>query len=54
MSAEPVTCEVLGQTVEAMELDRVPQADISQGPREIVVVEVDGSTWRVDEDDVEP
>lgn len=52
MSTEPVTAEILGQTVEGTVLDRLPKPDITHGPREIVVVAVGESTYRVEESDV--
>lgn len=53
MSAEPVTCTVLGQTVEGTLLDeRVPRPDIEHGPREFLVVEVGNSRYRIEEEDV--
>lgn len=56
MSTQPtrVQADILGQTVTADVVDRIPQADAGQGPTTILVVDVDGSRYRVDEDDTRP
>jgi len=56
MSTQPtrVQSDILGQTVTADVVDRIPQADAGQGPTTILVVEVNGSTFRVDESETQP
>jgi hypothetical protein len=56
MSTQPtrVQADILGQTVTADVVDRIPQADAGQGPTTILVVEVNGSTFRVDESETQP
>jgi len=52
MSTQQVTTEIAGQTVSAEIVAREPTADYGRGPRDRLVLDVDGSTWRVDEEDL--
>ena len=54
MSAEQVRAQIFGQTVTATVLDRFPQADAGSGPSDVLVLDVDGSTYRVDESKTYP
>lgn len=53
MSTQPVSVKILGQEVTGEIVAERPVADYGDGPRDEVVVDVDGSRFRVDEDDVE-
>jgi len=53
MSAQQVQCQVLGRLVTGEVVDRDVEADAGSGPREIVTVDVGGSRYRVDADDIE-
>ncbi|WP_167837303.1 hypothetical protein [Halosimplex halophilum] len=53
MSTQQVQATIAGRTVSAEIVAREPTADYGAGPRDELVLDVDGSTWRVDEDDLE-
>lgn len=50
---ERVRCNILGQEVVADVVDATLEADAS-GPRDVLLVEVDGSRYRVDAADADP
>lgn len=54
MSTQQVQAAVLGQVVTAEVVDREPTADYGEGPRDQVVIDVDGARYRVDESDIHP
>ena len=56
MSAQParVQATILGQTVTADVVDRISTADARDGIRDVLVLDVDGSRYRVDESDTQP
>ena len=53
MSAEQVTADVGIGTVEGQIVDRIPSPEWTAIDREVLVVEADGSRYRVDESDIE-
>ena len=53
MSIQEVQCEILGATVAGEIVDSTLEADAGAGPREIVTVDVGGTHFRVDADDIE-
>ncbi|QLH78688.1 hypothetical protein HZS55_15940 [Halosimplex rubrum] len=52
MSTQQVVTTILGQTVVGTVVDREPTADYGTGPRDDLIVDVDGSRYRVEEDDL--
>ena len=56
MSAQPtrVQADIFGETVTADVVDRIPEADAGQGPTTVLVLDVDGSRFRVDEAETSP
>lgn len=54
MSTQQVQAEVLGTTVTGTVVAREPTADYGRGPRDEVVLDVDGRRYRVDEADLDP
>lgn len=56
MSTQPnrVQADILGQTVAADVVDRFSTADARDGIRDVLVLDVNGSTFRVDEADTRP
>ena len=54
MSVQRVQAEVLGETVEGTVVERIPTPDFGTGPAARLVLDVDGSRYRVDESDALP
>jgi|GEM_PF-3781240 len=53
MSTQQVQTTIAGREVEGTVVAREPTADYGRGPRDELVLDVDGTTWRVDEDDLD-
>ncbi|QLH80966.1 hypothetical protein [Halosimplex pelagicum] len=53
MSVQEVQTTIAGREVSGEIVAREPTADYGRGPRDELVLDVDGSTWRVDEDDLD-
>lgn len=52
MSAQPVTADVKIGTVEGEIVERIPSPEWTDIGKEVLVVESEGSRYRVDESDV--